>query len=674
MSARFVFCVHNHQPVGNFDDVFARAYARAYDPFLAFLERHAFLKVVLHTSGPLWEWIDEHEPAYIDRLAALVARGQVEMMTGAFYEPILPVIPRNDALGQIALLTQFLRERLHAEPAGAWIAERVWEPSLPALLARAGVAYTTLDDTHFRRAGAIEPQLGPYYLTDDQGARVAVFPIDKELRYRIPFHTPREAMDYLLAQPDGSVSVLADDGEKFGVWPKTYRQVWERGWLDEFARLLEDERARVESAHFRDVLADTAAAGVVYLPAASYAEMMEWALPVSAQEAIHALHEEHGDTALTHGGQWRSFLMRYPESNRAHHRVHALHARAQGCAAALRELWRAECNCAYWHGVFGGLYLPHLRGAVQTHLIRAERALGGTDAPAARVEDVDADGAEECLLAAGDALAVCDARGAIVSYAPPGIDANLADVLARREEYYHRFVAGAQLRDADDDAVTIHGVYLTKELGLERLLHYDSAPRGWFVERDLASIDDLAAAVTEACARPAPCAPQGRPRAAATAASATAEWTFRLGTRTIRKGVSVAQSDGRVQAAWDIGAGESCAWLGIDVSLSLFAGANACRVLALDGTMDAGDASLGGSFGAVYGLEIDDHVRRCTTILGCAGAAALLLAPVETVSLSEDGFERVLQGVSVVPVWRLEGADRAEIQIDVAVHIWPRGD
>src|SRR5437867_1297182 len=82
--------IHDHQPVGNFDGVFRQAYEDAYDPFLAFLERHPRLRIALHTSGPLLQWIGLHARDYLGRLRQLVERGQVELWGGGFFEPVLP--------------------------------------------------------------------------------------------------------------------------------------------------------------------------------------------------------------------------------------------------------------------------------------------------------------------------------------------------------------------------------------------------------------------------------------------------------------------------------------------------------------------------------------------------------------------------------------------------------
>ena len=54
---------------------------------------------------------------------------------------------------------RFLGKHFESGPAGAWLAERVWEPQFPAALAHAGVDYTLVDDMHFlpraARAGAL---------------------------------------------------------------------------------------------------------------------------------------------------------------------------------------------------------------------------------------------------------------------------------------------------------------------------------------------------------------------------------------------------------------------------------------------------------------------------------------------------------------------------------------
>src|SRR5207244_13239011 len=74
--------VHDHQPVGNFDGVIARACDDAYDPFLGFLERHPRPRIALHVSGQLLEWLAAHRRDHFTRLHAQIAGGQIEQWGG----------------------------------------------------------------------------------------------------------------------------------------------------------------------------------------------------------------------------------------------------------------------------------------------------------------------------------------------------------------------------------------------------------------------------------------------------------------------------------------------------------------------------------------------------------------------------------------------------------------
>ena len=119
----FSLGIHNHQPVGNFDHVFAKAYERAYRPFLEIALQHPQIRFSLHTSGPLFEWLEKHEQGYFDLVGKLVERQQVELLGGAFYEPILSILPRADALEQIARMKDYIRRQFGVTPRGAWRSE-----------------------------------------------------------------------------------------------------------------------------------------------------------------------------------------------------------------------------------------------------------------------------------------------------------------------------------------------------------------------------------------------------------------------------------------------------------------------------------------------------------------------------------------------------------------------
>ena len=238
-----VLVVHAHQPAGNFEHVFEECYKHSYDAFLSSLEKHPGIRLGLHYSGPLLLWIEKNHPEYFERLRQLVTSGQVEILGGGFYEPILISIPEADRLEQLKRLGDYVEQHFGKRPTGAWLAERVWEPQLPSTLATAKVAYTLVDDLPFLAAGFEPEELFGPYLAEDCGKSVWLFPGLKDLRYLIPFRPVEECIDYLRSaaerHPNGAAT-LGDDMEKFGVWPGTYKHCYADGWLEQFFEALED--------------------------------------------------------------------------------------------------------------------------------------------------------------------------------------------------------------------------------------------------------------------------------------------------------------------------------------------------------------------------------------------------------------------------------------------------
>jgi len=502
-AVRFVFVLHDHQPVGNFAGVFEQALRDSYLPMLELLERHPAIRIGLHTSGPLAEWLDHHHPEYLDRLAALVAEGQVEIVGGAFYEPVLAMLPARDRIGQIRLYTAWLERRFRTRVTGMWVAERVWDPGMTADLAAAGIEWTILDDFHFKAAGLTDDQLDCHWLTEGDGATLAVFPVSERLRYVIPFAAPEDSINhlrFLAARRQGALAVFGDDGEKFGVWPDTHRTCFEEGWLEKFFTLLEANSDWISMCLPSEVVRDVPAAGTVWLPECSYREMTEWVLPPQAQLACVEARlaagndpDRPGAAAFIRGGSWRNFRQRYPEANELYARTMAVSSRLEqlrqepgvdraALGVATQALYRGQCNCAYWHGAFGGIYLPHLRNALYSALIEADCAADqavGHHAPwvEATQRDYDFDGRPEVRLSSDGLDAwFAPARGGML-YELDLRDTrhNLLATLDRRPEAYHAQVlagpgAARSIVDASQPAKF-------KQAGLEHLVRYDTTRR-----------------------------------------------------------------------------------------------------------------------------------------------------------------------------------------------------
>ncbi len=684
-SLAFCFGVHNHQPVGNFDSVLVDADGRGYRPFLERIRARPEVRLTFHWTGSLLGWLREHATPTYDLLGALVSRGQVELLTGGYYEPILAILPDADKTGQVERLSDFLKSEFGVRPRGMWLAERVWEPQLPRALRDAGVEYVLVDDSHFALAGLDPEQIGGYYLTEDQGAVVGVFPINQRLRHLIPFGQVHESFEYLEQRRGQTASLtVADDGEKFGVWPGTFKHVYEDGWLDRFFDRIQ-ATPWLTMTTFADVVDRFPASGRVYLPTASYREMGEWALSPaagialeSAKRQVASLPGGEGIEPMLRGGFWRNFLVKYPEVADTYWKMLRLSAGVHGALArapddarlrdAREALWRGQANDAYWHGVFGGCYLPHLRRAIKGSLLEAERLLAeATGAPALAWwrRDGNGDGREEIFVRTPTlAVTVNPALGGAlteIGYYPKSLD--LADVLARREEAYH---AQVRARDAGDEAVvrSVQDVPSAKEAGLGDLLAYDDLRRASLLD-GLVTADgelDPVAPWDGADFRLGgePCASRMEVEddrvtvvlSPATAADAPA----------IDKRVTVSGS--RIEARYRVDTkGRRGRWA-VQWNLALTAGDGPDRYLDLP---DRPALRSRGRLSDRDSVTLVDAWLGVRARLRWTAGAELAWGPVETVSVSEAGFERIYQGTALLLAWPVPAAGARELIVELEV-------
>ncbi len=499
---RLCLTLHNHQPIGNFGHVFEQAYRDSYLPFLEVLEKYPDVRIALHTSGPLMEWLDAEHGDYLDRIAELVAAHRIEIVGGAYYEPVLTMIPGQDRIGQIKTYSRWLEQRFQCKVRGMWIPERVWEQALASDISSAGIEYTVLDDFHFRNAGLEPDALHGHYVTEDQGNIISVFPGSERLRYLIPFSQPHKTIDYLreIGQRfDNAVVMFGDDGEKFGTWPDTRKHVYDDGWLHNMFQALTDNKDWLKTTTPGEALDNTPSRGKIYLPDGSYREMTEWALPTRSQQQYEDLQHEFAGDERWHraqrylrGGYWRNFKTKYLETDEMYARMMAVSRRLQQAQRdgltdellepARRELFRGQCNCSYWHGAFGGVYLPHLRNAIYNHLIAADNLLDPLlEKPHVHVEatamDLDFDGRQEIRLENDQLVAFFKPNrgGQMYELDVRSICHNLLATLARRPEAYHRTVLKGD--GNNQDVASIHDRVVFKQEGLDQRLQYDGYPR-----------------------------------------------------------------------------------------------------------------------------------------------------------------------------------------------------
>ncbi|HET6511436.1 MAG TPA: alpha-amylase/4-alpha-glucanotransferase domain-containing protein [Candidatus Kapabacteria bacterium] len=685
-SVIFCFNTHNHQPIGNFDNIIEEAYQHSYKPFFDIAERYPKVRFGTHFTGILLDWLEAKHPEYLDRLRGLGASGQLEMISGGFYEPILSVIPARDQQAQIAKLNERIRTRFDQEPTGMWLAERVWEQRLAGVLNDAGIKYIFLDDTHFVAAGLAEKDLTGYYLTEDEGKTLAVFPISKELRYTIPFATVDETIKVLrdmASQRGNNVVCFADDGEKFGVWPKTFEHVYGEGWLEEFFAKLSENSSWINIQHGSEIVKHVPPVGRIYLPNASYAEMMHWALPTAEanqyyEDFEHALKEDEEKWGkymqFVRGGYWRNFFAKYPEANHLHKHMLKTSQRMEAeklDGAAYDSLLAAQCNDPYWHGVFGGTYLNNLRHANYTELLKADAALYEKTSPGAITlfeGDFNCDGRDELIVETEKLAVTFDQShgGMITELAIKPMNFNVLNIVSRQEEAYHAKITKAGAPDDGKGSKSIHDMVLTKEEGLEKLLIYDWYRHGSLIDHFLGhgtTIEDARSMKYEE---------QGDFIHTVTAPTHTQsedsiEVRFeRAGTLTqqataqplrFMKSVRMERSTSDLEVTYRF-TNESAQPLGLrfapEWTFNLLAGDAHDRYYSIRGQKlpDPQMRSIGEVLGEQE-LDLIDEYLKLRINLTFPEASGFWRFPIETVSLSEAGFERVYQGSIIWPLYDL---------------------
>jgi alpha-amylase len=652
MTISLLFGVHAHQPVGNFPAVIDDAHIRSYGMFLRVMERYPAFRFSVHFSGWLLDVLLERFPDDMARLAAMTRRGQVEWFGSGDCEPVLAAIPHRDRVTQIATLSDKIERRFGMRPSGAWLTERVWESSVVTSLVATGIRYVAVDDYHFLCAGESQDRLDSFFSTDEDGRRLDLFPISEGARYRLPFSPAGEAVAWLedLARQGRRAAIYFDDIEKFGIWPETYEWVFEKGWLTQFIEgVLASPLIRTET--YADYHARERTRGIVYLPTTSYIEMNEWTLPAGRAREYHALVEAEkaagqfeAHKPFLRGGIWRNFMSRYSEANWMHKRMLGASRRLAALPAAQRApemqewLHRSQANDAYWHGLFGGLYLPHLRRAIWNNLLQLEAALERL-APWPRQQqgDLDHDGHVETALRSSllHAYVRDDGHAALVELSSLALAHNFGDTLRAYPEVYHDKIrygdTGPHATESSAGITSAHD----RVAYLHTILHGDAdpdeRPRGIFLDSAIDSNDMM------------------RPLGGYVPGAEPGRWV--AGGEGWRIEKLYALVDDTLSVTFRIEGARPPATIETELNLAM----PSCD--GFGGRYVLADGSVPGGFGDplriddAHSLTLDDSELRGTLRIEASLPVRFDACAHRTVSQSEAGFEKIMQAVCITLAW-----------------------
>ena len=450
---KLIFGTHNSISPITDDKEIENIYQQAYKPFLTTLYNFPEISAVLYYSGPLLEWFEKNHPEFNTVLNEMVEKRQVELLGGGFYEPVLPIIPAQDRVGQIEMMTTFLRKSFGKRTRGCWLPGRIWEPSLASVLRSSGIDYTFLDDTHFEAAGFAGEDLFKPIITEDQGKTITVFPISRKIMSGFGKIVPRKIVEDICNDrvSDNKIVVIFPNGKQIGYENGTSLSI-NHQWLESFLTELKNNRKNIELVQpGRYVRQTKNSSNKGYFPCTSYAEIMKWVLPSDKQHEFEGLSSRLIEMGLEpkwiYGGFFRQFLSKYRESNFLYSKmmhVSILTNQVRGDKykkkAAKDELWKGQSNLAYWHGNQGGIYNNNIRHNAYKALIEGEKITRekGIFKTSLSAIDYDMDGEKEYLYQGHVTNAYVHRKGAaLIEFDHIASAWNYLNTFSRYPEPYH---------------------------------------------------------------------------------------------------------------------------------------------------------------------------------------------------------------------------------------------
>jgi hypothetical protein len=422
---------YNLMPEGTEETALEETYQVCWRPFLSVLYRFSDIAAVLHYSGTVLRWLESRHPEFLMLLEEMVLRKQIELLGGGYYAPIFPLIPGPDRLGQVELLTTFIRRSFGKRPRGCWLPDYAWEPGLASSLQSCGFDYTFLPEKHFRVAGASPEEIGTPVMTEDQGRSLLVFPVFDAL----------ESLPALMPIVEGLAHLASRLGEQrlyTLLFPgESARELWAASRLESpdvfFERsfaALQREGLQFETTTPTRFLKGSRDFDRAYFPGFASALLMERSMAPethgSRARKTPAKPEQPKaeDRPSACAGSPRRLLLRHEESLALYakmHYVRILVGQLRGDKSrkktAQEELWKGQCGGAYWRGADGGISRLPVRAAAYSALIEAEKITRqrGSFSPGIISADMDFDGAKEIMYQGADLNAYLQLRGACLS-------------------------------------------------------------------------------------------------------------------------------------------------------------------------------------------------------------------------------------------------------------------
>lgn len=384
-----------HQSIAADSAALEHAVTTCYEPILRAIEEAPGVRVAVHFSGHLLDYLSRKGEDFLLRVKSLERDGRLEVLGGLFYGSIPALLSESDVRAQVQMTAEYWESFIGHAPSGFWLPELAWTAELPRMLDETGLSYG------FVSAGqiAIEPGAAHGLVTLERGgSHVSAFVLSDVLSKALASGSPSAWIDGALdhTQPSASaVHTVWLRAETLGLEGETYS-----GFLPEWLAAIGGGRSELQT-----VLPSEAFAGV---------------RPARPAKLLHrcadVTHGEHRNEAV----DWPDFALQHAEVDALNRRVMRGSDKLRDAIATMEEesmeeewssdlataqrlIFSAQAPDPYWNGRVPGFKDPRVRDAAVERLTRAERLIdalvqGEDDWIGAEEEDRDGDLVDEVIV------------------------------------------------------------------------------------------------------------------------------------------------------------------------------------------------------------------------------------------------------------------------------------
>ena len=152
--------------------------SEVYKPVLTHIYQNPSIHLNLFLPGEILEWFELHHPEINMLIADLVKKDQIELLTGAYYQPLLTLLHPKDRSSHIEFTTTFIRKRFGKRPKTLWLFNQMWSSNFVSTMQICSVDRLIIS-TYSPHSDKV--YLDKPFVMQDIGKTIEVFPIHHQI-------------------------------------------------------------------------------------------------------------------------------------------------------------------------------------------------------------------------------------------------------------------------------------------------------------------------------------------------------------------------------------------------------------------------------------------------------------------------------------------------------------